>query len=93
MQAREAVEVAKKHVAELFEAEPIREIGLEEVELRSGIWSVTIGFTRDWPVSKGIIKSLGGAGRTYKAVSIDDETGSVQSLRHREVSRDGSNGQ
>ncbi|MCY4212981.1 MAG: hypothetical protein OXF68_05075 [Gammaproteobacteria bacterium] len=93
MQAREAVEVAKKHVVELFEAEPIQEIGLEEIELHSGTWSVTIGFTRHWPVSSGVLKSLGGAGRTYKIVSIDDETGSVQSLRHREVSRDGSNGQ
>ena len=93
MQAREAVEAAKRHVAELFEAEPIGEVGLEEIELRSGIWSVTIGFTRDWPVSRGTLKSLGGAGRTYKIVSIDDETGSVQSLRHREVARDGSNGQ
>lgn len=93
MQAREAVEVAKKHVAELFEAEPIGEVGLEEIELRGDIWSVTIGFTRDWPVSRGVLKSLGGAGRTYKIVSIDDKTGLVQSLRHREVSRDGPNGQ
>ena len=91
MQAREAVEVAKRHVEELFEAEPIGEVGLEEIELQGGVWSVTIGFTRDWPVSRGVIKTLGGAGRTYKIVSIDDKTGSVRSLKHREVSRDAPN--
>ena len=60
MQAREAVEAAKRHVAELFEAEPIGEVGLEEIELRSGIWSVTIGFTRDWPIP---LCAVGGGSR------------------------------
>lgn len=85
MEAREAVELAKTHVREMFEAEPIKEVGLEEIELQGDCWSVTIGFTRDWPTSTGIIRSLGGSGRTYKIVRISDETGSVESLRHREV--------
>lgn len=92
MQAREAVEVAKRHIAEMFDAEPITEVGLEEVELRGNFWSVTIGFTRNWPASTGLLKSLGGLGRTYKVVRIDDKTGAVQSLRHREVARAGSGG-
>ena len=86
MEAREAVELAKSHVAELFEPEPIQEIGLEEIEYQGGLWLVTIGFTRVWPASSGMIRTLGGAGRTYKQLRIDDETGSVQSMRHRDVS-------
>ena len=85
MEARNAVELAKKHVRAMFEAEPIKELGLEEVELQGDFWSVTIGFTREWPTSSGVLRSLGGTGRTYKIVRINDKTGSVQSLRHREV--------
>ena len=85
MEAREAVALAKKHVAAMFEAEPIKEVGLEEIELQGDSWSVTIGFIREWPTSSGVLRSLGGTGRTYKIVRIDDKTGSVQSLRHREV--------
>ncbi len=92
MEAREAVELAKRHVAEMFEAEPIKEVGLEELELKGDYWSVTIGFARDWPSSSGVLRSLGGSKRTYKIVRIDDRTGSVQSLRHREVADAGSSG-
>ena len=92
MEAREAVELAKTHVQGLFEAEPIKEVGLEELELQGDCWSVTIGFTREWPTSAGLIRSLGGSGRTYKIVRISDETGSVQSLRHREVAGPGLSG-
>ena len=40
MEAREAVALAKKHVAAMFEAEPIKEVGLEEIELQGDSWSV-----------------------------------------------------
>lgn len=90
MEAREAVELAKSHVMDLFEAEPIKELGLEEIELTGDSWSVTIGFTREWPTSTGIVRTLSGSGRTYKIVRISDETGEVQSLRHRETASAGS---
>lgn len=89
MDAREAVELAKGCVADLFEVEPINEIGLEEVERKGSSWVVTIGFSRVWPVSSGVVKTLRGTERTYKQVSIDVETGTVQSLRHRNVSGTG----
>ena len=92
MEASEAVELAKRHVAEMFEAEPIKEVGLEEVELQGDSWLVTIGFTREWPTSSGVLRSLGGSGRTYKIVRISDKTGSVQSLRHRDVTGAGLSG-
>ena len=92
MQAGEAVQVAKRHIKELFEAEPITEVGLEEIELHGDVWSVTIGFAQDWPVTNGVLKSLSGTGRTYKIVRIDDNTGLVQSLKHREVARAGPGG-
>lgn len=92
MDARDAVELAKSHVREMFEAEPIAEVGLEEVELQGDCWSVTIGFTRVWPTSTGVVRALSGTGRTYKIVRIDDETGAVQSLRHREAAGTGLSG-
>ena len=92
MEAREAVELAKSYVVEMFDAEPIKEVGLEEVELQGGSWSVTIGFTRVWPASSGVLRTLSGSRRTYKLVRIDDETGSIQSLRHRDVSGTGISG-
>ncbi len=85
MEAREAVELAKSYVAEMFDAEPITEIGLEEVEIQGGSWLVTIGFTRVWPASSGVLRTLGGSVRIYKQLRIDDKTGTVQSLRHRDV--------
>ena len=92
MEAREAVERAKSYVAEMFDAEPIKEVGLEEIERQGDAWLVTIGFTRVWPASSGVLRTLSGSGRTYKLVRIDNETGSIQSLRHRDVSDTGPSG-
>ena len=92
MEAREAVELAKNYVVEMFDAEPIKEIGMEEVEIQGGSWLITTGFTRMWPESSGVIRALSGSTRTYKQLRVDDETGSVQSLRHRDVSGTGISG-
>lgn len=40
--------VAKRHISDLFEAEGIRNVGLEEVERDDGVWLITIGFSRPW---------------------------------------------
>ena len=78
MEAREAVELAKSYVVEMFDAEPIKEVGLEEVELQGGSWLVTIGFTRVWPASSGVLRTLGG--------SVPD----LQAVAHRRQNRVGS---
>ena len=88
MDVRDAVKSAKKYVAEMFEDEPIHNIGLEEIEFdhTQGIWSVTIGFARDWRESESVIRALASPCRTYKVVRISDADGTVQSIRHREIS-------
>lgn len=50
MDVKEAVQTAKKYIAELFTEETITNVGLEEVEFNdtSNNWEVTIGFSRPW---------------------------------------------
>ncbi len=88
MDVRAAVKSAKKFVAEMFEDEPIRNIGLEEIEFdhAQGTWSVTIGFAREWRESESVMRALASPCRTYKVVRISDADGTVQSIRHREIS-------
>ena len=50
MEVKDAVRLAKEYVADLFEAEQITNVGLEEVvfDEPSDCWNVTIGFSRPW---------------------------------------------
>ena len=50
MDAKQAVQIAKKHVVEIFSEEPIENVGLEEVEFDAikGVWAITVGFSRFW---------------------------------------------
>ena len=88
MEVRDAVKSAKNYVAEMFEDEPIHNIGLEEIEFdrAQGVWSVTIGFAREWRESGSVMRALASPCRTYKVVRISDTDGTVQSIRHREIS-------
>ena len=87
MDVRHAVEMAKKHVAETFADEPIHQIGLEEIELDpdSRVWSVTIGFAREWREPVSLMRSLTPSPRTYKVVRINDADGAIQSIKHRDI--------
>ena len=88
MDVRDAIISAKKYVAEMFDGEPIYNIGLEEIEFdrAQGIWSVTIGFARDWCETGSVMRALTSPHRTYKVVRISDADGTVQSIKHREIS-------
>jgi len=48
MQVKEAISLAKQYVQDVLTDEKIDNIGLEEVEFdkKSGIWLITIGFSR-----------------------------------------------
>jgi hypothetical protein len=48
MEVKDAVKLAKAYVADIFEDENIREIGLEETEFvdDKGLWLITVGFRR-----------------------------------------------
>ena len=88
MDVRDAVKSAKKYVAEMFDDEPIHNIGLEEIEFdrAQGVWSVMIGFAREWRETGSAMRALASPCRTYKVVRISDSDGAVQSIRHREIS-------
>lgn len=48
MDVKQAVEMAKNHIKDLFENEGISNLGLEEVDFddQTSVWYVTIGFSR-----------------------------------------------
>ncbi len=50
MDVKQAVEMAKNHIKDLFENEGISNLGLEEVDFddQTSVWYVTIGFSRPW---------------------------------------------
>lgn len=91
MDVKEAVRTAKRELAEIFADESIVDVGLEEVEFdeSNGIWLITIGFTRVWERPGSIVRALGGDTlRAFKIVRVEDESGHVQSIKHRAVTRD-----
>ena len=92
MDVKEAVQTAKEHVAEIFADEFIANVGLEEVEFDEigQVWAITIGFSRHWDHAGGITRALEGGSRTrtFKIVRIKDESGRIQSVKHRNVAGD-----
>lgn len=89
MDVKEAVQVAKNYVIDLFGEEGIVDVGLEEVDLdQLENWVVTIGFSRPW--NRNIGSVLGGqVSRSYKAIRIQDEGGKVLSIKDRALKDSG----
>lgn len=89
MDVKEAAKLAKDYVADLFAEEGIGNVGLEEIELKPGpngpLWTVTIGFSRPWDQGGLATITLGQRGlrRSYKVLRIDDQNGTVESIRDR----------
>ena len=88
MDVRDAVKSAKQYVTQMFDDEPIYNVGLEEIEFdpAQGIWAITIGFAREWRETGSIMRALTSPNRTFKVVRNCDSDGTVQSIRHREIS-------
>jgi hypothetical protein len=89
MDVKDAVRLAKSYVADLYEAESISNLGLEEVYAESGDWIVTLGFSRPWDRNAvglaALAQQMSAPPRSYKTVRIDDNTGKITSLRNRDV--------
>ena len=88
MDVKQAVQTAKEHVAHLFADEPIMNVALEEVEFHEldKVRAIPIGFSRSWGRPGKLLHTLGeDLPRTYKTVRIQDESGSVESVKHRDV--------
>jgi hypothetical protein len=86
MDVRQAVDLAKTHVADLFAKEGLVNLGLEEVEYVDGrdLWRITVGFSRAWDLQGSVASLFAPATRTYKAVTIANE-GKVISVKNRET--------
>ena len=89
MDVKQAVTVAKEYVSDLYAAEQIRNLGLEEVEFddSKNLWSVTLGFSRPWDHS-ALARMIGqteASERTYKLVTISANDNSVVSVKHRKL--------
>ncbi len=88
LDVQEAIRKARSKFGEIFQEEPITDIGLEEVEHESNTWKITIGFNR---VSKTPTNSViammtqSSAQRYFKIVTISDADGSLVSIKNREL--------
>ena len=90
MDVKEAVQVAKDHVVDIFGDEEIENVGLEEIE-RAGspggppAWKITIGFSRPWERTgtAGIVLGQTHLRRSYKVLIVNDESREVESVRDR----------
>ena len=94
MDVKEAFKIATDHVSDLFSAEDISNVGLEEVEFdfQELECQITIGFSRPWDYPKGAlaVMATGEAGRpkrSYKLLTIPDGGGGVLSIKNRESSK------
>lgn len=95
MDVKQAVATAKEYVTDIFAGEDLADVGLEEVVFddEAKVWKVTVGFNRPWDRLKGLadVMSAASAGefpewkrRSFKVVRIEDRTGRIVSLTHRE---------
>jgi len=84
MDVKEAVARAKSYVADLFQSEQIRNLGLEEVEFdeKEKAWFVTIGFSRPWEQAGFVAQAGLTEPRALKIVRISDD-GTVTYLKER----------
>lgn len=84
---KEAVKLAFEYVHDLYLAEQLTDLGLEEVEYSDALasWLVTVGFSRPWDTSRSALAVIAGQNgsksRSFKVVRIKD--GQVVSLRDR----------
>jgi hypothetical protein len=90
MDAKQAVAAAKQHIDDLFGAEGVFNVGLEEIEYDDAReqWHITIGFSRPWDKKPGVLAEWTASGRTYKVVIIDHD-GKVLSVKNRETANAG----
>lgn len=91
MDVQEAVRLAKDYVRSVYADEQITNVGLEEIKLDggTGVWRITIGFSRPWDAQRGFAASQLRAPpiRSLKVVNIDDGSGNVVSMAAREAAQ------
>ncbi len=86
MDVKEAVRTAKTYITDLYADEKITDIGLEEVKYDREYprkWKITIGFYRPWQGNNPLVGALVQRPRSYKVLSIDPDSGTVESVTDR----------
>ena len=87
MDVKEAIQVAREYVTDLFAGEEIMDVGLEEVvfDELSDTWKITVGFSRPWDRSASVTRRISQEylRRSYKVVSVNDTTEEVESIKDR----------
>ena len=87
MEVKQAVDLAKQHVADIFGDEEITDAALEEVRFddEENEWRVTIGFFRPWsvPARIRVFSEEHVKNRTYKVVHLSDDDGSLRGVTDR----------
>lgn len=87
MEVKDAVEAAKSYVAEMFVAETVSDVLLEEVRFEElpGEWAITIGFRRRGAEPVVIDSAVGSlrTDRSFKVVRVRDRDGSILSMADR----------
>lgn len=87
---KEAVRLAFEGVRDLYEGVELKGLLLEEVERSRDVWLVTIGFNRPGGLSAlgSSMSVVAPAGRTYKRVRIDAQTGEFLGMEIRQPNLD-----
>mgnify|MGYP001574599724 CR=1 FL=1 len=91
MNVKEAVELAKRHIVDIYAAENVTNVGLEEVDFdeAKGIWYVTIGFSRPWDEPRNALAALAAQGaytkRVFKTLRVADNGGQILSIKNRDT--------
>lgn len=86
MEVKDAVNLARDYVHDLFADEQISNLGLDEVEYDESkdVWLVTVGFSRPWDYPKGALAMMAQSvspRRSYKQVAV--KSGKVVSVKNR----------
>jgi hypothetical protein len=84
---KQAVQAASDFIKQLYGANQLKQLTLEEVELTDDdrFWLVTLGFSRPELVSPLEAFATAKQRREYKILKIHADSGKVQSMKIREV--------
>lgn len=89
MNVKEAVENAKRWLADALREEGVSNVGLEEVEFDQAhdIWLITLGFSRPWNTVKNAFTQISGepaARRTYRVIAVKEPNGEIAWMKRRQ---------
>ena len=86
MDVKEATNIARDYVVDIFADEEITQLGLEEVmyDHEADQWRITFAFARPWEKQHTMAVKMGlKTPRAYKVVHIKNDTGGVIGLTDR----------